>query len=232
MLPVKERRSDVAVTAMRFKDREEAALELARSLGRLKLKNPLVLAIPRGGVPMGKIISERVGGDLDLMLVKKVGHPWNPEFAIASVTEEGELILGDGAEKYGFSAEDLTASARETADLLRRRRELYTRHSRPPDPRGRSVVLVDDGIATGMTVAAAIHDLRNKGADRILVATPVSTAPAAQRIKEAGAELIALDIPENFVSVSQVYRDFSEVTDLDVILTLESVSEGAPHVPL
>lgn len=221
--------SVIVAVHMRFTDRKDAALRLSERLQKMDLERPLFLAIPRGGVPLGRTIVDRIGGDLDLMLVKKIGHPWNPEFAIASVTEEGELILGESAEKYGFSPEDLAEESRKTIASLRLRRRRYTQGRPSPNPEGRSVILVDDGVATGLTVIAAIQALQKKKAREILVATPVVTRQALQKIQEAGATVVALTVPENFLSVSQVYLDFREVSDEEVIELLDMDSKGGPH---
>ncbi len=214
---------------MEFTDRLQAAHRLADKLKEQWGKNPLVLAVPRGAVPMGKIIADRVGGELDVELVHKFGFPSNPEFALGSVTEDGSIFLGIGAERYGLSEKDVERSAQIEIEKLRDRRRLYTPHHSAIDPKGRVAIIVDDGIATGATMTAAVRSLQSKGASRIIVATPVASSEAVRRLLNEGAEVVCLEIPEDFLSVGRFFEDFSQVSDQTVIETLRSYKGSDAH---
>lgn len=199
---------------MRFKDRIDAAKKL---VARLRdVESPLVLAIPRGAVPMAAVIAEDLRGDLDVALVHKFGFPDNPEFALGSVDEHGAIHLGIGAERYGLDLDAVRGFAAPEIERLRLRRHEYTPLRASLDMRGRNIVIVDDGIATGATAVAAVRAARAAGAARIIVATPVAASMAVSLIEREEAEVRALLIPFQFSSVSEFYDDFSQVSDLEV----------------
>lgn len=206
---------------MEFTDRIQAAHKLAKELEGQKGKHPLVLAVPRGAVPMAKIISDHLGGELDVILVHKFGFPGNPEFALGSVSEDGAIYLGIGAERYGLNEDDVEGSAMTEIKKLQAKRRLYTPHRSHKPVSGRLVIVVDDGIATGATMTAAVRSLQDQGASRIIVATPVAAGEAARRLHNEGAEVCILKIPEEFLSVGQFYEDFSQVSDSEVIRILK-----------
>ncbi|MBX3019887.1 MAG: hypothetical protein KF767_18515 [Bdellovibrionaceae bacterium] len=200
----------------RFQNRTVAAQQLADQLEDLRELKPVVLGIPRGAMPMAKIIADRLEADLDLVLVKKIGHPQHPEFALGSVTENGDVILGSGALQNGMIEEDLAEQAAKIATRLREMRAHYT-NGRPAVPlRGRDVIVVDDGIATGATMLAAIEFLRRAQVRQIVVATPVASPQAVQRLEDEGVEVRALLTPEEFGAVSYYYDNFAQVSDAEV----------------
>lgn len=200
----------------RFQNRTQAAQLLADELESFRALRPVVLGIPRGAVPMAKIIADRLGAELDVVLVKKVAHPRHPEFALASVTEEGEILLGTGAFQYGMIEEDLEDQARKIAGRLREVRALYT-HGRPAiSLRDRNVIVVDDGIATGATMRAAIASLRRQRVRRIVVAAPLVSEEAMRLLENEGVEVVALQVPEIFGAVSYYYENFAQVSDAEV----------------
>lgn len=207
---------------MMFHDRIHAARLLVEKLEDQKGKHPLVLAIPRGAVPMARVIAEGLGGDLDVVLVHKFGFPENPEFALGSVTEEGAIYPGIGAERSGVSEKSMECFAHEEIRKLKLKREMYTPHHQPKDVAGRLAIIVDDGIATGATMTAAVKALQSRGAARIIVATPVASPEAVRRLVCEGAEVRALDIPTGFMSVGDFFEDFSQVSDDEVIRTLRN----------
>lgn len=207
-----------------FRNREEAGHELAKVLSRFQLDNPLVLGIPRGAVPMAKVVAEELGGELDVILVHKVGFPGHPEFAIGSVTEEGDILLGAGARRHGFSLQDIEEQAMREIRELHRKRVMFTPHRRPVDVEGRDVIVVDDGIATGSTMSAAVRSLMQREAGRVVVATPVASKEAVDRLEDEGAEVVSLLVPESFFAVGQFYEDFSQVSDEEVTKALGSES--------
>jgi len=211
---------------MEFKNRIEAALKLVEHLQEQKNKNPLVLAIPRGAVPMARIIANELRGELDVALVHKVGHPSNSEFAMASVNEEGDIFLG-APNRYGLSEADIKILAAKEIKKLQQKRKQYTPHHKPIDPKNRVVIIVDDGIATGSTMLAAVRSLQAKKPARIIVATPVASSQAVKSILSEGAEMVTLQIPQTFLSVGDFFKDFSQVTDEEVMRILKNEDKGS-----
>lgn len=204
-----------------FADREDAARLLAKKLKNCDVVEPLVLAIPRGAVGMAKIIADELGGTVDIVLVKKIGHPKNSEFAVGSVTEDGQVILTSGARSSGLKLEDIRPLALNAIQEIERQRRLFTPEREQQKINGKEVIIVDDGIATGSTMKAAIQSARSAGAERILVASPVASREAVENLIEEGVEIVILALPQTFRMVSDFYADFSEVDDAEVINTLK-----------
>ena len=207
---------------MMFRDRAHAAHLLAKELSAYRGKKPLVLAIPRGALPMAKILAEELGGELDVVLVRKLGAPGNPELAIGSVDETGHVSIADYAHRYGISEEYIAEEAAEQQEVLRRRRAAYTPIHPPIDPAGRIVIVVDDGIATGSTMIAALHALRAKHPARLVVASAVCAPDALARIERDADDVVCLDAPANFYAVGQFFEDFAQVSDEEVVATLRA----------
>jgi putative phosphoribosyl transferase len=203
-----------------FATRQEAAEELSLDLAEFKNKNPLILGIPRGAVPMSRIVAERLNGDLDIILVHKIGYPAQPEFAIGSVSEDGDILLGDGGRRMGMTIQDLEPLARQELEALKKKRAEFAPDGRKVDPAGRIVIIVDDGIATGATMEAAIKSLLRHNAKKIVVATPVASPEAAKRLQDRSVETHILQTPEIFYAVGQFYEEFPQVTDEEVKLAL------------
>ena len=202
----------------RFSDRLQAAELLAERLKpELGGHGALVLGVPRGAVPMARAIADSVGGELDIVLVHKFGHPHHPEFALGSVTEEGGVYLGMGAERMGFGEEEIGDAARREILRLREKRRLLTPGRASVDVSDRIVVIVDDGIATGATMTAAVRSVKDKGASRVIVAAPVASSDAVSRLTSEGADVVTLSVPEPFFAVSEFYDDFAQVEDDEVI---------------
>lgn len=205
---------------MIFENRAHAARLLAQQLERYKGSNPLILAIPRGAVPMGKILAEELQGELDVVLVRKLGAPGNPEFAIGSVDESGNVRLANYTSIYGITEFYIEKEKQAQLATLRRRRALYTPVRPPIDPAGRTVIVVDDGIATGATMIAALHAVRARNPQRLIAATAVASPDALQRLNEIADEVVCLEAPANFFAVGQFFRDFTQVSDEEVIAIL------------
>jgi predicted phosphoribosyltransferase len=204
---------------MLFDNREHAARLLVRRLkASYKGKNPLVLGIPRGAVPMAKIIADGLGGELDVVLVHKLGYPGQPELAIGAVDETGSAFLADYARE--IEPEYLELEKTQQLDVLRKRRARYTPGRRPIDPRGRIVIVVDDGVATGSTMTAALRAIRRQQPNKLVGAVAVASAMAARAISREADDLVCLNVPADFYAVGQFFRDFSQVTDDDVIAIL------------
>ena len=205
---------------MIFEDREQAARALAARLAAYRGRNPLVLAIPRGAVPMAKIISRALEGDLDVVLVRKLRAPGNPEFAIGSVDETGWTYLADYARQAGGSREYIDSEKAAQMEVMRERRASYTPIRPALNPAGRTVIVVDDGLATGSTMIAALHALRAKHPKKLICAVPVAPRDTLKKVSLYADEVVCLEAPEVFYAVGQFYRSFDQVSDEEVIAEL------------
>ncbi len=205
-----------------FSSRQEAAAQIAKRLEPYRGRNPLVLAIPRGGVPMGRIIADALGGELDVMLVHKLGAPRNPELAIGSVDESGRVELNEVASWYQIEQAYIDQEVQQQLARLKARRERYGRP--PANPKGRLTIVVDDGVATGATLMAALRTLREQGPERLVAGIAVAPPDTAERIRELVDELVCLQTPEPFMAVGAFFADFSQVTDDEVVALLGAES--------
>lgn len=202
-----------------FRDRQDAANKLARALEHYRGQHPLVLAIPRGAVPMGSIIADALNGELDVVLVRKLRAPGNPEFAIGSVDETGWTYLSD----YAAQMPEKYIEAEKAAQLavMRERRASYTPIRAPIDPEGRIVIVIDDGLATGSTMIAALHALRAKRPKKLVCAVPVAPGDTLEKISCYADEVVCLETPDIFYAVGQFYQSFPQVEDEEVIAQLK-----------
>lgn len=205
-----------------FQDRDEAARKLAVKLQAYKGKQPLVLAIPRGAVHMANIIADKLGGSYDVVLVRKLRAPINPELAIGSVDESGWTYIADHAASTGADSAYIEAEKQRQLGIIRQRRAQYTPIKAPEDPAGRIVIVVDDGLATGATMISALHGLRNRNPARLICAVPVAPPDTLDKVAELADEVVCLETPENFRAVGQFYADFPQVEDEEVIQILRS----------
>ena len=213
---------------MRFRNRREAGRALARDLAELATERPVVVALPRGGVPVGYEIAQALAAPLEVLAVRKLGAPTNPEYGVGAVAEDGTAVLDrDAAVAVGMSREVLAATVqREVAELVRRVKEY--RSGRPMTPlRNRTVVLVDDGVATGVTDLAAIRAVRKQSPRRIILAVPVGAPDSLQELAAEADEVVCPHIPRDFRGVGRWYDDFSEVTDAEVLTLLGRAPEPA-----
>jgi putative phosphoribosyl transferase len=212
---------------MRFRDREHAAFLLAERLEPLyQDKHPLVLGLPRGAVPMAKIIADALGGDLDVVLVRKLSHPDQPELAIGAIDERGNTVLSDWA--VDIEPIYLNAERRRQLSILCDQRARYTPYRAPIDPAGRVAIVVDDGMATGSTMLVALRVVRAKLPRKLIAAVAVASAPAARAMVHECDDLVCLAMPADFSAVGEFFDDFAEVPDEDVIALLRA---GEPRVP-
>ena len=214
---------------MRFRNREEAASLLAERLKQYSGRHPVVLGIPRGGMPMARVIAQRLAADLDVMLVHKLRAPFQPELAVGSIDEAGRVYLAPFAGDLAIAEDDLDAEKREQLATLKRRRERYTAAHPRVSLAGRTVILVDDGLATGATAIAAVRAARAERASRIVVAVGVAPSATLSRLGEEADEVVCLHAPAEFRAVGEFFADFSEVTDDDVVrLLAETRAHPAP----
>jgi putative phosphoribosyl transferase len=210
---------------MRFKDREEAAKQLAGRLTAYKGQKPLILGVPRGAVPMARIIADALEGELDVVLVRKLRAPGQPELAIGAVDEAGSILKGS---YFDVADEEyLRDEIRTQQGVIRARREMYTRAQKAIDPAGRIVVIVDDGIATGSSMLAAIRSVRARKPRKLIVAIGVAPAQSLRQIEAEADEVLCLHAPADFYAVGQFFDDFSEVTDDMVVMALSRAARAA-----
>lgn len=204
---------------MAFDNRAQAAQMLARRLEQYRGRHPLVLAIPRGAVPMGRILADALDGELDVVLVRKLGAPYNPELAIGSIDETGSVYLDPDTRDLADEAY-LESETRAQLDMLRRRRRMYEPAGSPIDAAGRIVIVLDDGIATGSTMIAALRAVRARKPGRLIAAVGVASAEALRLIRAEADDVVCLEVPEALVAIGYHFRDFSQVSDDEVVATL------------
>lgn len=206
---------------MLFDSRLDAGRKLAVALARFKGRHPLILAIPRGAVGMGAVLAEQLGGELDVVLVRKLGAPHNPELAVGAVDESGWSYVADYADEIGAGPAYLAKEKAAQMERLRKRRAQYTPARPPVDPAGRIAIVVDDGIATGASMIAALHAVRAKKPERLVCAVPVAARESLEHIRPYADEVVCLSTPDDFSAVSQFYREFRQVEDEEVVALLE-----------
>lgn len=212
-------------TPVVFADRRDAGRRLALRLSALVSERPLVVALPRGGVPVGYEVARALGAPLEVLAVRKLGAPGNPELAMGAIAEHGSAALdAPTARRVGITQDMLdTARQRELAEL-HRRVERYRVGRAPLDVRGRTVIMVDDGLATGFTALAAVRSLRAAGAARIVVAVPVGARESLALVGAEADEVVCETVPPDLLAVGYWYSDFSPVSDDEVLALLRAAS--------
>jgi predicted phosphoribosyltransferase len=209
-----------------FTDRLDAAEQLAAALAPYRGRQPLLLAIPRGAVPMAARIAERLQGDVDLVLVRKLHAPGDPEFAVGAVDESGWVYVAPYAHAAGATAAYIEEQRQAQLREIARRRDLYTPGRSRLAIQGRVAIVVDDGLATGSTMVAALHAIRQRQPARLVCAVPVASEEAIERVRRYADEVVCLSTPVDFRAVGQFYRRFPQVEDAEVVAALARAHDG------
>jgi predicted phosphoribosyltransferase len=212
---------------IQFRNRVEAGQLLAKNPSHYASRaDVLVLALPRGGVPVGFEIAQALNAPLDMFMVRKLGLPGHEELAMGAIASGGVRVLnGEMVERLNIPDEIIDAVAAQELHELERRENAYRGDRPAPDVQGRTIILVDDGIATGSTMRAAVEALRQLNAGRIVVATPTVALSTAREMRPEVDEFVAVMTPANFVSVGQWYEEFEQTADAEVRDLLERASE-------
>jgi putative phosphoribosyl transferase len=206
-----------------FANREAAARTLAEAIAEAAPQDPLILALPRGGVPLGKVVAERLGAPLDLVFVRKIGMPGHRELAA------GALVDGDDPQivwnthilaQARLTEADFEAEIARLLDVIATRRKLYLSGRSSAPVKGRTAILVDDGVATGATIRVAVAALRKAGAREVWIAVPVAPRDTIGTLQAEADRVICLETPDPFIAVGVHYQDFGEVTDKEVVRLL------------
>jgi putative phosphoribosyl transferase len=208
---------------MMFKDRHDAGKRLADKLSSLRGDKAVVLAVPRGGVPVGYEIANRIDALFDLIIPRKLPIPWNPEAGFGAVTPDGTMVLNEELLPYiQLKPEEISTIKDRVLEEVRRRIKTY-RGNRPlPDIKGKTVIVVDDGLASGYTMIAAIRALKKYGTKKVIVAVPVSPSSAIEKVRRESVDVVCLhEQPEGPFAVASYYDDFSDLSDEEVISLLE-----------
>jgi putative phosphoribosyl transferase len=209
----------------RFKDRTEAGEQLGDALRKRELDVDIVLAIPRGGLPLGRAVADTLGVPLDIVVASKIGAPGNPEYAIGAVARDGSVWRNEEAFRGTGSDEEHFEQEREKeAENARQKAERYRGERAEPDLTGKTVAVVDDGVATGSTVRASLQMLRETDAERIVLAVPVGPPDTINELEELADEVVCLKTPSSFRGVGQFYERFDQVSDEEAMAYLESSS--------
>ncbi len=207
---------------LRFRDRVDAGQQLAGLLGKYKNQNAVVYALPRGGVPVAMEVARVLNCPLDLIIVRKIGHPTNPEYALGAVAEEGFLVVNE-EELARVDPKWFKTEMEKQKQEARRRRELYLQGRKPIPATGKIAIIVDDGIATGSTMLVAVKKVKREKPAKMVVAVAVSPKDTAQRFAKEVDEFVAVTIPEIFWgAIGYYYDDFSQVSDEEVMALLKS----------
>lgn len=211
---------------MAFKNRREAGKELAQRLDSYRDESPLILALPRGGVETGYEVAQKLNAELDVIVVRKLGAPSNPEFGFGAIGAGGTRVVNQGTvNRLGLSEEDIERVTEKERKELNRRLEKYRGNQALPEIEDRTVIVVDDGMATGGTALAAVQTTRAQNPARLVLAVPVAPPDTADKLRDEVDELVCLKTPSAFMAVGQWYSQFGQTTDEQVIELLQKARE-------
>ncbi|MBB5373065.1 phosphoribosyltransferase [Acidocella aromatica] len=216
---------------MLFTDRADAGKKLAKRLLHLKDEKPMVLALPRGGVPVAFEVAKALAAPLDLVLVRKIGVPFQEEYALGAIADGGEpeLVIDEDNRRSLNISEDYVAQAKaEALEEIERRRRVYLGNRAPVEIAGHTAIIVDDGIATGATMRAALRAVRRRNPARLVLAVPVAPPDSLWRLRAEADETICLHEPEHFSAVGQFYQNFGQTQDDEVIALLAQAERNTP----
>ena len=204
-----------------FEDRTDAGIQLSEKLQHFEDEDVVVLAIPRGGLPVAALVAKSLNAPMDVALTKKLGHPFNPEYAIGAISLNN-IVLNDDT---GISKSYIDTETKRIRQILRQRHDQYYKNRSPQSLEGKVVIIIDDGIATGSTVLATIELVAQQKPSKIVVAIPVAPSISIDRLKDSNHvdEVVCLSTPFNFHAVGQFYRRFGQVSDEEAISILESL---------
>jgi len=205
---------------MYFNDRYDAAMQLAVRLEKYKNEEGVILAVPRGGVPIGYYLAKHLGFTLDLLMTKKIGHPLHEEYAIGAIGIEDSII----EDTENIPQQYIEQATKRIRQQLREGYKKFMGDKEPTDIRNKLVIVVDDGVATGRTILATIKMLKSKHPKKLVVAVPVASQQAAERIEQEVDDFICLYTPSSFYGVGNFYADFRQTTDEEVILLLKELN--------
>lgn len=214
-----------------FQDRSAAGRRLAKALAEYKGRNAVVLALPRGGVPVAAEVAAALDAPLDLILVRKIGVPAQPELAMGAVVDGTAPIVvrnEDVIELSGTTADEFKAECERQLAEIERRRQLYIGERARADVAGQVVIVIDDGIATGATTRAALQAIRNRKPKELVLAIPVAPPDAIEKLRPEVDALICLETPEMFGAIGYFYRDFRQVSDQEVVAILNRFPAKRP----
>jgi len=206
-----------------FKDRHDAGRRLATLLERFGGEQPVVVGIPRGGVPVAAEVARALGAPLDVAVVRKIGAPQNPEYAIGALAEGGVHVLSEAVVRaVGLSDAELEVLVERVEGELRERLDRYRGGRKPVELAGRTVILIDDGLATGRSALAAVRSLRRRGAARVILALPVAASDSVELLRDEVDEVVCVEMPADLWAVGWWYEDFSPTTDQEVTALLRA----------
>jgi len=210
---------------MRFKNRVEAGQKLAEKLLKYKNEDAVVFALPRGGVILGYEIAKSLDAPLDLVITRKIGHPFNPEYAVCVIAEDGHIICNE-RERAALDPKWLKKAVEKEQKEAKRRREVYLKNRKSADVQNKTAILVDDGIATGLTFLLAVREIKEQNPQKIIAAIPIAPPDAALTIKKEVDEFVALDTPTDYLgAVGAYYDEFPQVEDKEVINLLKAAQK-------
>ncbi|BAV51088.1 phosphoribosyltransferase [Mesorhizobium sp. 113-1-2] len=220
-----------------FRDREEAGVKLGLELSRLQLHRPIVLALPRGGVPVAVEVARALNAPLDLLIVRKVGAPGNPELAVAAIVDgdPGDVVLNrEIVETYALDESELRALIANERPELERRRAAYRGKTKPISIAGKTAIIVDDGAATGTTMKIAVRALKRRSPREIIVAVPVSPQETVAALEQEADRVVCLSQPGQFRALGHHYLRFPQLSDNDVVSAMDEAAQlyktGRRHV--